>query len=90
MKEEMITLRLTSVEKQTILSQANLLNISASQYIRQILNSYNFPHNSICGNVSKTTQNICNLLTEIQKLKLVHPEIDFYEIERRASELCQW
>ena len=89
MKDEMIVVRVTSDEKGRISNEAILSNLSVSQYIRQLLNNYNFSNNSMEENISNTPQEICNLFTEIQKVKQVHPEIDFYEIERRAAKLCQ-
>ena len=89
MKTEKITLRLTSDEKQMILDESKLLNISCGEYIRRKLNDNYITNSNIGRTNSNIPENVCNILTEIQNLRNIYPNLDLDELERRTVKLWQ-
>lgn len=86
MKGAMLTLRITNEEKKLLEQKANENGLTLSQFIRRKLNIYemdnaNDKETGICPFI------ICNIFTEIQKLQLKNPEIDFDALEGSVEKL---
>lgn len=89
MKEKVITLRVTEGEKNNLETEAINCNMTLSQFIRTNLKIYNKENNCIGKKFSFSPEVVCNLFTEIQKLKNRYPELDLDELEGSAIKLCQ-
>ena len=89
MKNELITFRVTTHEKEIIKEEAQLQNISVSNLFRRMLKNYHSSNNTIEENAKVTPEVICNLLTNIQKLRQENPDIDLDKLEERVAKLWQ-
>ncbi|MCM1387094.1 MAG: DUF1778 domain-containing protein [Bacillus sp. (in: Bacteria)] len=88
MKESMITIRITNEEKKLLEQKATENGLTLSQFIRRKIDFYNVDNKDnieagICPFV------ICDIFTEIQKLQLKNPEIDFDALEGSMEKLWQ-
>ena len=86
LKDNNIICRVKEQEKRMVEEEAKKRNLSISQLIRLMINDYIINNNSL-GNSSMIPKNICNLHTEIQRLRNEYPNLDLDELERRAEKL---
>lgn len=90
MKDELITFRVSAQEKEKIKEYVKIENISISKLFRKLVKNYNGMNNSMNKNMTMNPEVICNLLTDIQKLKQDNPDIDLGELEGGIDRLWQW
>lgn len=89
MKEKMLTLRITDAERCILEKEAKEKNMSISQVVRAKLNFYNLKNTHIEKENEITPIVICNIFTEIQKIRQIYPEIDLDDLEGSVVELCK-
>ena len=89
MKEKMLTLRITDTEKRILEKEAKEKNMTLSQAVRTKLNFYNLKNTYIEKEDKITPIALCNICTEIQKIRQIYPEIDLDELEGSVAELCK-
>lgn len=89
MKKEVMTFRVTDDERKIIEKKAEECGLKPSQYIRMKLNFYNLGNmNNNAENNIMTPQAICDVLTEVQKIRQLYPEIDLDDLEGSVAALC--
>ena len=79
MKESLITFRDTNGMKEQLVKEANVKKITVSEVIRRKLDNYQ-DENTEIRRGKNWGMKVCNLMTEIQKLKIDYPEIDIEKI----------
>lgn len=89
MKEKVLTLRITDTERRILEKEAKENNTSLSQVARSKLNFYNLKNTYIEEENKITPIAVCNIYTEIQKIRQIYPEIDLEELEGSVAELCK-
>lgn len=89
MKDTTIIFRTTSKEKQGLELEAKEKNMTVSQLIRSKINTDISSNVSMPGTVYIESIKLCNLMTEIQRLKMKYPEISIEEVENEAGKLWQ-
>lgn len=89
MREKIVTLRVTEEEKNILEKEAKENKMNISQFIRANLEIYNKGNNNIGKEISFTPSVVCNLFTEIQKLRNRYPDLNLDELERSAIKICQ-
>ena len=88
MLEKKVTVRMNDQEKSQLENSARMARMDLSKYIRQLIFSDRpevktaLPENF--------ADNLCMLMSELEKLRIENPDVDTQEIERRAHILWQF
>lgn len=82
MATKVITFRVSEEQKDKLKEQANIKNMSISEYVRALVSS-----EQKCDSSRFQYRHFCNLLTEIQRLKIVYPEVDFEKLEEEVEKI---
>lgn len=86
MKETTIVCRLKATEKEILETEAKRQKITLSQLIRhRVMNEEISPQDNM-----KLTETLCNLMTEVRKLRENNPDINIDGVEKEAEKLWRF